>query len=212
MKVPAPSLAPILRSDAQGRILARVLVDPEASYSLTDLVAWSGTSMPTVTREIRRAEQAGIVTTTKLGPVRLVRARVDHPLHDAVRHIVLATFGVPVVVADEFGDVGGADAVLLFGSWAARYLGEDGRAPNDIDVLVIGNADRDRADDAAERVERRIGMPVNATVRSRSQWESAAESFIEEVKSRPLLVVLDSDDEQLAAELAELTADRGVRG
>ena len=105
----------------------------------------------------------------------------------------------------------GADAVLLFGSWAARYLGEDGRAPNDIDVLVIGNADRDQADDAAERAERRIGMPVNATVRSRSQWESAAESFIEEVKSRPLLVMLNSDDEQLAAELAELTADRGIR-
>lgn len=212
MKVPAPSLAPILRSDAQGRILARVLVDPEASHSLTDLVAWSGTSMPTVTREIRRAEQAGIVTTTKLGPVRLVRARTDHPLHDAVRRIVLATYGVPAVLADEFGDVADADAVLLFGSWAARYLGEDGRAPNDIDVLVIGNADRDEADDAAERAERRIGMPVNATVRSRSQWESEAESFIKEVKSRPLVAVLESDDQQLTAELAQLTANRGARG
>ena len=39
MKVPAPSLAPILRSDAQGRILARVLADPESSYNLSELVA-----------------------------------------------------------------------------------------------------------------------------------------------------------------------------
>ncbi len=48
MKVPAPNLAPILRSDAQGRILARILADPSASHSLSDLVAWSKTSMPTV--------------------------------------------------------------------------------------------------------------------------------------------------------------------
>ena len=189
-----------------------MLVDPDASHSLSDLVVWSGTSMPTVTREIRRAEQAGIVTTEKLGPVRLVRAKVDHPLFDAVRRIIVATYGAPAVAAEEFGDLPGADAVLLFGSWAARYLGEQGRAPNDIDVLVIGNADRDLADDAAERAERRIGMPVNATVRCRSQWESLTESFIEEIKSRPLLVVLNNDDVQLVTDLAELAGDRGVRG
>ena len=100
MKVPAPSLAPILRSDAQGRILARVLADPEKSYSLSDLVTWSKTSMPTVTREVRRAEEAGIVVTEKVGPIRFVRAGVDHPLYSSVRRIILATDGPPIVVAD----------------------------------------------------------------------------------------------------------------
>lgn len=76
MKVPAPSLAPILRSDAQGRILARVLTDPSVSYSLSDLVRWADSSMPTVQREIDRAERAGIVTTDKVGPTRLVHANL----------------------------------------------------------------------------------------------------------------------------------------
>ena len=201
MKVPAPSLAPILRSDAQGRILARVLVDPEKSYSLSDLVAWSRTSMPTVTREVRRAEEAGIVVTEKVGPIRFVRAGVDHPLYDSVRRVVLATYGPPVVVAEEFADVEGADAVLLFGSWAARYAGEPGRAPNDVDVLVVGAADRDVVDEAAERVERRIGMPVHATVRTCSQWESGRESFIREVKSRPVVTVLAVVEQPLASQL-----------
>ena len=49
---------------------------------------------------------------------------------------------------------------------AARYRGEQGRAPNDLDVLVIGSPDRDAVDDAAERAERVIGLPVQATVRS----------------------------------------------
>lgn len=195
MKVPPSSLAPILRSDAQGRILARVLADPEASYSLSDLVEWSRTSMPTVLREVRRAEQAGILTTRKDGPLRRVSAQSDHPLYDALRKIVLATYGPPIVVAEEFADLTGVDTVLLFGSWAARYTGEPGRAPHDIDVLVIGEADRGAADDAAERVERRVGIPVNATVRSRSQWESCTDSFIVEVKSRPTLTVLASGEQ-----------------
>ena len=107
-----------------------------------------------------------------------------------MRRIILATYGPPTVVAEEFADVEGIDGVLLFGSWAARYAGEPGRAPNDVDVLVVGSADRDVVDEAAERVERRIGMPVQATVRTRSQWESGRESFILEIKSRTMVPVL----------------------
>lgn len=205
----APSLAPILRSDAQGRILARVLANPEKHYSLSDLVTWSETSMPTVTREVRRAEEAGIVVTEKVGPIRFVRAGVDHPLYNSVRRIILATYGPPIVVAEEFADVEGADAVVLFGSWAARYAGEPGRAPNDVDVLVIGSADRDVVDEAAERVERRIGMPVQATVRTRLQWESGRESFIREMKSRTMVLVLSDIEQPFTTELDALEPEGG---
>ena len=203
MKVPASSLAPILRSDTQGRILARVLADPGEGHSLSDLAAWADTSLPTVSREIGRAEMAGVVTTQKDGQVRRVRARTDHPLYDSLRKIVLGTYGPPVVVAEEFAELAGADAVVLFGSWAARYAGRPGRAPKDIDVLVIGDADRDDADDAAERVECRVGVPVHATVRTRSQWESEDESFIVEVKSRPLMRVLGRDDRLVPEEIMD---------
>lgn len=193
MKVPPSSLAPILRSDTQGRILARLLTDPTRSYNLTELVDWAGSSMPTVQREVRRAEDAGIVETERVGPTRLVRANPDHPLFDALRQIVLASYGPPAVIAREFADIDGTDAVLLFGSWAARYLGQPGRAPNDVDVLVVGTPDRDEVDDAAERTEQAIGLPVQATVRTRAQWSTPQDSFIREIRSRPLLVVLTDD-------------------
>ncbi len=212
MKVPASSLAPILRSDAQGRILACVLANPDTSHSLSDLVARTQTSMPTVSREVGRAEQAGLLVTEKVGSSRQVRARVGHPLYDAVRQIILATYGPPMVVAEELADLEAADGVVLFGSWAARYLGEPGRAPNDIDLLVIGDADRNLVDDAAERVERRIGLPVQATVRTREQWDFERESFIREVKSRPLLVVLVADEQNSAEGLAGVEPQAGEFG
>lgn len=193
MKVAASSLAPILRSDTQGRLLARLLADPEARYNLSELVEWTGSSMPTVQREVQRAEDAGIVTTEKVGPARLVQANPDHPLFGAISEIVLATYGPPAVIAAEFADLD-ADAVLLFGSWVARYLGEAGRAPNDIDVLVVGPSDRDDVDGAAERAERIIGLPVQATVRSRTQWRAADDPFLQDVRRRPILVVLAAAD------------------
>lgn len=194
MKMPAPSLAPILRSDVQGRVLARLFADPARAFNLSELVGWAGSSMPTVQREIGRAEAAGLVTSEKIGPARLVRANPAHPLYGPVAQLILATYGPPAIIAREFAELDGVDAVMLFGSWAARYLGEGGRAPNDIDVLVIGSPDRDAVDDAAERAERVLGMPVQATVRSRAQWAAARDGFLQSVKDRPIVVVLDADD------------------
>lgn len=79
------------------------------------------------------------MTTEKVDPTRLVRAKVDHPLHPAIRQVILATYGPPAVIADVFNELAGADAVVLFGSWAARYAGVPGRTPNDIDVLVTAH-------------------------------------------------------------------------
>jgi len=200
----------MLRSVTQGRILARVLADPEKEHNLTELAALVQSSMPTVQREVGRAERAGIVATRKVGPARLVRANVAHPLHGAFRQIILGTYGPPEVIAREFSGVD-ASAVLLIGSWAARYLGEPGRAPRDVDVLVVGSPDRDAVDDAAERSERDIGLPVQATVRSRATWIDDAENFVNEVKSRPLVLVLvDDRDEELSRDVNGLAARQGV--
>lgn len=205
MKVAAPSLAPMLRSDAQGRLLARVLADPAKEHNLTELVEWARSSMPTVSREVNRAERAGIVSSRRSGPTRLVRANEGHPLYAALRQLILGTYGPPAVIAQTFAGLSGAEAVVLFGSWAARYLGRPGRAPNDVDVLVVGDVDLDAMYEAADAAERQIGLPVQATARTRSAWLDADESFIREVRSRPLIPVLVDDQAgMLAADLEHL--------
>lgn len=205
MKVTPPSLAPMLRSATQGRLLARILADPAQEHNLSELVKWTGSSMPTVSREVNRAERAGIVTSRKTGPTRLVRANESHPLYPAVRQVILGTFGPPAVIGETFAGLAGAEAVVLFGSWAARYLGRPGRAPNDVDVLVIGDVDLEAMHDAADAAERVIGLPVQATARPREAWLDAEESFIREVRSRPLVIVLVDDQARvLAADLEHL--------
>ena len=77
----------------------------------------------------------------------------------------------------------------IFGSWTARYAGEIGSAPNDVDVLVIGDPDRDEVYEAADRAERRLHRPVQVTFRSADEWANRDDPFIATVRSRPLVAL-----------------------
>ena len=123
-----------------------------------------------------------------------MRINPAHPLYVPLRQIVLSTYGAPATIWREFSELDNVHAVLIFGSWAARYAGESGRAPNDIDVLVIGAPNRDAVDAAADRAENEIGLPVQATIRSVAQWDDPKESFIREIRGHALLVVLADEN------------------
>jgi hypothetical protein len=113
----------------------------------------------------------------------------DHPLYESIRRLVLATYGPPAVLQEEFAGIQSIEALFIFGSWAARYS-LPGSAPNDIDVLVVGSPNRAEVHEAAERAERRIGMPVQATIRPLAKWHDPADDpFIAEIASRPIVPV-----------------------
>jgi len=190
MKGPVPTLAPLFRSNTQGRLLAIVFVIPDKEHSITELARRAGTSLATALREIDRAQSTGVVVVRRIGNTRLVRANADHPLYEPIRRLVLATYGPPAVLQEEFAGIQSIEVLLIFGSWAARYSGLPGRAPNDIDVLVIGSPNRAEVHEAAERAERRIGMPVQATIRPLAKWRDRADDpFIAEIASRPIVPV-----------------------
>jgi len=187
-RTPAPSLLPILRSQQQGEILALLLGDPDQERSLTEIARMTGTPHPSVFREVERAERAGLVASRKVGNSRLVRADVSSPYYAGLAEVLTRAFGVPAVLAGELSGVRGLASALVFGSWAARHAGQSGVRPvGDIDVLVLGDPDRDALYEAAGRAELRLGRPVQVTVRDASWLESGSGSFHETVTSRPML-------------------------
>jgi predicted nucleotidyltransferase len=84
--------------------------------------------------------------------------------------------------------VPGVDEAFVYGSWAARYRGEGGDVPRDVDVLVVGAADDDDLYEAARAAERRLGREVSIRRVSAQAWrESASDPFLMSVRSRPLV-------------------------
>ncbi len=185
---PAPSLLPILRSQQQAEILALLLGDPELELSLTELSERTGAPHPSVHREVERAETAGLVTSRKIGNTRLVRADTESPYYAGLADVLTRAFGVPAVIAQALRDVDGVEAAYIYGSWAARHAGEAATRPvGDIDVLVLGNPDRDVLYSSLADAEKRLGRPVQATVRDAGWLASGSGSFHDTVMSRPLL-------------------------
>jgi hypothetical protein len=104
------------------------------------------------------------------------------------------TFGPAAVVAETFAGLE-ADAVLIFGSWAARYQGQPGPPPNDIDVLVVGRPVRAEVYDAADAAQNRIGLPVNPVLRTTAQWEAGEDKLVAQIRRSPFVVVLGNDEQ-----------------
>jgi len=168
-----------------------LLLHPEEEYTITELAQRLSIPQSTVSGEVHRLVDAGILTGRVVGRSRLVRANANSRLVEPLTELITLTYGPHVVVADEFAELENVKLVVIFGSWAARYHGEPGRPPNDVDVLVVGAPDRVAMYTAAQRAESRLGRQVNPTVCLPEQWVHPAEPFIQEILSRPYVTVLD---------------------
>jgi predicted nucleotidyltransferase len=146
-----------------------MLGDPGRELSLTEILNLTGEPHPSVSREVQRAELAGLVASRR---DRHRPARASRHCQRLLRRASRRTdtsIRCPVVLADALRGVEGLDEAYVYGSWAARHSGEPGRWPvGDIDVLVLGEPDRDRLYEAVSAAEQRLGRPVQATVVSRA--------------------------------------------
>lgn len=166
-----------------------VLLHPDREWTVSELATTTGVAVTTVQSELARLEAGGVVVSRKVGRTRLVRADTSNRAVAPLTQLVLLTFGPHVAIGAEFAGLG-ADRVLIFGSWAARYEGSPGPAPSDIDVLVLGDGvARSDAYTAAERAERQLRIPVNPVVRSSRDWEAGSDPLLAEIRSGPVVDV-----------------------
>jgi len=169
-------------------MLAWLFLHPEDEYTLTDLAKRLGVPLTTLQREAQRLVEAGILQDRNIGRSRLLRANLANRSAAPLTQLLQGTFGPQTVIGEEF-NLAGADRVLIYGSWAARYHGTPGPPPNDVDVLVVGNVDRADVYDAADRAQVRLGMQVNPIVRTPAQWAQDADSLVLQIKASPTLDV-----------------------
>jgi predicted nucleotidyltransferase len=182
----APAVFPVFRSRLTAAVLARAYVG-DGEYSVADLARAAGTDSGTMAREVKRLETAGVVRARMVGRTKLVQADREAPFYQPLRDLVVIVLGPAQVLGEELAGLGGVNAAAIFGSWAARALGEAGPSPVDIDLLVIGRPDRDDLHDAVGRARSRLGRDINTVVVSAIRWRADSDPFLTELRSRPLV-------------------------
>ncbi len=186
-RTPTPPLLPIFRSQQQAEILALILGSADREFTLPEISERTRAPYPSVHREIERAESTGLISVRKVGNSKLVTANVESPYFDGLSDVLVKAFGPPQVLADELAGIDGITESYIFGSWAARHAGQTGPRPvGDIDLLILGDPDRDIVYAAASRAEKRLGREVQVTLRADNWLSSGSGAFHDTVLSRPL--------------------------
>lgn len=181
-------LLPLLRSQTQADLLAWLYLHPDRALSLSELAGRVGVSPSTVMREVDRLIEAGLLSEERVGRTRLVRANQDTAVYRPLTDLLAATHGPLPVLTDHLAHLTGVDRAYIYGSWAARYRGERGPVPNDVDVLVVGSPDPDELFAITERAGQILGREVNARRITAEAWSAEEpQAFVASVRTRPLV-------------------------
>jgi predicted nucleotidyltransferase len=185
MRTTAPQLLPLFRSDGQGRLLARIYLHKPAS--LAELARDLGLDDGGITREADRLQRAGLVRSERVGRNRILHPDGESPYYRDLYSLLLKAFGPASVIAPLLERIDGIDSAFLFGSWAARYHGEVGDDPADIDVMVVGRPSMFDVMGAETELSELLGREVNVVVVSPEDWEASRSGFLQEVRQRPVV-------------------------
>ncbi len=186
MRTTAPALIPIFRSTLQARLLLEVL-NQDSGVTAAALARLLNAPAATVSREVRRLVNSGLLRATKIGRAAVLQPVEGNPATAPLRQLLMVTFGPSLLLGHALATVRGVDEVYIHGSWAARYLGVPGRSPGDVDVVVVGNPGRGEVDAALEGLETRVGREINISYISPARWAAGDDPAAVSLRAGPLV-------------------------
>lgn len=189
MRTEPSLLLPLFRSDGQRRLLTRVYLASDRPAPLSELARELSIDRGGLKREADRLERAGLIRSERAGHQRYLHPDESSPYFRDLYSLLVKAFGPALLVAPELAAIEGIDKAYLYGSWAARYQGEVGLDPADIDVMVIGAPSRIAVAGAERRLTERLGRDVNISISSPDEWDAARSGFLLEVRQRPLVPI-----------------------
>lgn len=160
MRATVPSRLPILRSELQAHLLSRILLSEDRRWTPHDLAVALDAPSASVHRELRRALEAGLIERDASVRPHSYAPATESPLYPSIRDLLRLTYGVEAELTTAIGQIEGVDAAVIHGSWAEGRAGPG----SDIDVLLVGAAEFDRALGRLQRVGKTIGRRVDMTL------------------------------------------------
>lgn len=196
MGIFAGSLADVLFSRTQQRVLGVLYGQPDRSFFANEVVRLAAVGTGAAHRELERLTGAGLLVEHRVGNQRHFQANRVAPIYDELRGIVLKTFGLVDVLREALAPFAWRIRLaFVYGSVARR---ED-TAGSDIDLLLVTDqlSYTDLFEGLAE-AEKRLGRPVKPTLYKTDELEAklvAGNAFVSRVLAQPKLFVVGTEND-----------------
>jgi predicted nucleotidyltransferase len=205
--IPIPLIGAALLGKAREAVIGLLFSAPGGELHVREIARRTGFSAPTIARELRLLEDAGVLLSTTVG--RQVHYRPDPAglLFPELQSIATKTWGIRGRVSAGLEGLRGIDCAFLFGSFAAGQPHQG----SDVDLLVIGSIDFAVLSEAMTNVSADIGRTVNGKLYRPGEWARKlrdGNSFIASVAAGPKLFVVG--DEGVLNAVGESRAARGA--
>ena len=149
------------------RVLGPLLLHPEQSYSLSDLIRAAGGGRGGTQKVVETLHSAGVVKDRRAGNQRLFTVNRSHPLYPELRSMGLKTFGLAGRIREALEPVASQiEMALIFGSMASGTE----RSTSDIDLLVVGDVDLLDISPLLANAEVDLGRPIHLSLVGPEQW------------------------------------------
>lgn len=184
------SISSLLFTDYRRRVLGLLLLHPEQRYHLREIARLTGTAPGTLTRELSKLAEAGLLTREKVGSQLQFSANQQCLIYTELASIMRKTSGLVDVLADALSPLAAdIDAAFVFGSMASGRAGAD----SDIDVLVIGSSRYADVVSALYAAQDALGREINPKCYTSVEWQELVGergAFVQEVLGKPRLFVM----------------------
>ncbi len=181
------------------RVLGMLLLHPEESLHGREIARRTGLPAGTLTRELKRLAEAGLLNCERRGNQLLYSANRQSPIFEELAGILRKTSGLADVVAAALESLTDQiEVALIFGSVAR---GSETRG-SDVDVLIIGPVDYGNVVDALYPAQERLAREINPKVFTAREWSAKLKEhnpFVLEVLSSKRIFLIGGEHE-----LAEL--------
>jgi len=201
------ALMDLLFASTRQRVLAVLLLEPEAAFHLRELARLTGSHAGTLTRELDKLTGAGLLVRSEHGNQVRYQANRACPLFDELAAMFRKTHGVAALLREAMAPLGDRIGVaLVFGSVARGTQ----TAGSDVDVLVVGQVGFAEVVQALYPVQQALQREINPVVYSSAEFRArtqAGDAFARGLMERTNVFVMGDRDD-----LAELAGDQTPAG
>ena len=154
----------VLSSKTKVNILVKLFLNPATKAYLRELAKEFDVSTNSVRTELNNLTEHGILVAEKDGRNVLYRANADHPLFPELSSMVRKITGIDQLAGSIIERLGNLQSAYLTGDYAK------GRDTGVVDLILIGDINREQLEDVITKSERYIKRKIRTLVLTQEEF------------------------------------------